>query len=731
MEYNYFSWRNIIIAILFLFSFKSVVKSQNGELHVSIDSTGIGITEKEHVLDQIVVTSNTLRTKVKGSSIETRVVGSVLEHAGTAEDVLARTPGIIRQGEELLVIGKGRPLYYINGRKVQNPDELKRLNSEQIKSIEVISNPGVGYDASVNAVVRLTTIRQQGEGFGFDLNNAINYRLQRGHTDPYGSLNLNYRHKGLDFFAGGSVWGSHYYQLSDIGGGTFKSSIQLEQTGNLNVLLKSVGYDANFGTNWQINNQHSIGLRVNLSGNPYYRMSKLLDETIILNGRFSDHISSQDKTRHDIDECTQVNIYYNGQVGKVNIDWNVDFVDGETDESAEINEQTTLERDAISAHTYRHNDLVATKLVFSVSHGKGTVKVGTEDTYVLSRTRYSMLEDLLPRSSSSVGETTIGIFSEYSIASAWGLWTAGLRFEHVRLNYRNLMSCDDKMLRKQSNVFPSLSWSRSYGPWKLSLVYAEKTTRPTFWQLRDALQYHSRFVFESGNPTLRNTVNNSFSAKANYHWLIMGVDYLHAARKIVEWAEPFDDKGAILLKNQNLVRPVKSYSFYAIANPTIGCWSPNYTAGVTKQFLTLNLTDDRFPSGVCRTSFNRPMFLFYANNAFRIEGRRSGLWQFELNMQYRSKMDSDNTYLLNDIWSLDAALQKTFLDGNLTLRLTAFDLLRHMVENGISDFGDILVCQTNDHLSQKIGLSIHYRFNTARSKYRGSGAGIDAKNRLQ
>ena len=71
-------------------------------------------------LNDLVVKSSGQRTKMKNGAMVTRIVGSPLESAGSVEDMLARVPGIMRMGGQLQVIGKGTPIYYVNGRKVQD-----------------------------------------------------------------------------------------------------------------------------------------------------------------------------------------------------------------------------------------------------------------------------------------------------------------------------------------------------------------------------------------------------------------------------------------------------------------------------------------------------------------------------------------------------------------------------------------------------------------------------------
>lgn len=124
------------------------------------------------------------------------------------------------------------------------------------------------------------------------------------------------------------------------------------------------------------------------------------------------------------------------------------------------------------------------------------------------------------------------------------------------------------------------------------------------------------------------------------------------------------------------------------------------------------------------------MFLFYANNTFQMKKHDENPWRFELNLQYRSRMNHDNDEMCRDIWSLNAAIQKSCLNGNLTFRLSANDLLRHMQEQLRVDYGNFIIYQNNDRLSQSINFSVHYRFNASRSKYKGNGAGAEAKERI-
>ena len=160
--------------------------------YVNVNSSEIGTIQMEEdqaMLSEIVVKGQMPKTKLTGNSMITTIQGTILCQSGTAKEMLAKVPGMTLKGEDLEVLGKGTPIFYINGRKMRDKDELKRLRSEEIQSVEVITNPGAEYDATISSVVRIKTIRREGDGFGFDLNTGFNQDLRFGESDPSAQLN--------------------------------------------------------------------------------------------------------------------------------------------------------------------------------------------------------------------------------------------------------------------------------------------------------------------------------------------------------------------------------------------------------------------------------------------------------------------------------------------------------------------------------------------------------------
>ena len=81
-------------------------------------------------------------------------------------------------------------------------------------------------------------------------------------------------------------------------------------------------------------------------------------------------------------------------------------------------------------------------------------------------------------------------------------------------------------------------------------------------------------------------------------------------------------------------------------------------------------------------------------------------------------------------FSLNARVMKTFLKGRLSATLYANDIFR-TARTKVTTYYEIgQTAQDYYTYTQSVGLTLTYNFNVTGSKYRGTGAGNDEKNRL-
>ena len=377
----------------------------------------VQLVSDAQMLGEVVVKGNLPVTRMKGDAMVTSVENSVLSKVGSANDVLTKIPGITKKQDAFEVFGKGTPLIYINGRKLHDLSELEQLNSDEIKNVEVIRNPGSRYDATVKAVVRIQTVKRQGDGFGFNLRSSY---YQSDNTDWIEQAKLNYRHRNLDIF--GSVYFSDMRYLQDYTVVLKKRGTQ-EWVHDMNSSNKSQSkmLKGDIGLNYQINDRHTLGVK--------YQPNKLLSEVgyretythVITDDRLYDDIYSIGDNSSDYDWGHEVNAYYNGTVGSVNIDLNLDyFQNGNRDYSTvkELSENYE-DRDVHSVGDVK-NRLAAGKLVVSFPIGKGTFSVGSEVTYTHRNDDYLNEENYVPDSYSKLEETNMAAFAEYNRSFSWG-----------------------------------------------------------------------------------------------------------------------------------------------------------------------------------------------------------------------------------------------------------------------------------------------------------------------
>lgn len=680
----------------------------------------IVLQEDTELLGEAVVAAVMPKTKLTGEGLQTSVHGSVLENVGTAKDVLGKVPGIIKGENGIEVIGKGTPLIYINGRKVTDAGELDRLLSHEIQSVEVINNPGAQYDATVRSVVRIRTVKRQGEGFGFDATLTDQQSLQIAHfNDPGAAFNVNYRTGGVDIFGGVNAARISDRQTSDIiqetiGATTFKQDQSLIG----DVTYKDITLTG--GVNWQIADNHSVGFKVDWNQNPCLDQNVLLKGDLFMDNSPVDYLETL--TNETIGShkpfSLGTNAYYNGQVGNLGIDLNLDYFGKSNDLLAHSNENSTIEDATVNTEAKTDSKLYAAKLVLSYPIWTGQLQLGTEETFSRFSDDYRISGAPIPASSVRVNEDNAAAFANYGFfLPNIGQISAGLRYEHVNYAYDDLLGSDG-FSRRYDNVFPSVSYANAFGPVQVMASYSARTARPNFDELSSAIQYVNRYTLQSGNAALQPQKIQSLNLTTLWNYLTLVLNYDRTDNPIITWADLYNDQGVILLKPHNLETPHRQLSAYLNASPTIGCWTMNYTVGVQQSMLKVG--DLNFN--------NKPLWIAELNNTFRF-GKG---WQLEFGGEFHSPGYFTNFLITNHYVDLSAAIQKTLLkDGSLVIRLAGSDLAGLGHNNVFVDLGYYRLHQSVKMDTQRVTLSIRYRFNTTQSKYKGTGAGQDTKSRMK
>ncbi len=676
----------------------------------------IRLTPDTEVLGKAVVKATLPKTEIHGDALVTKIENSVLAESGSASDVLEKLPGVTFKDETFEVFGKGTPLIFVNGRQIRDNAELDQLNSNEIKSVEVVMNPGSRYDASVRSVIRIQTLRKQGEGFGFDLRSTV---YQCENTDLIETVNLNYRYKGFDLFGSLNYTRNDYFQKANItetlqGRQILKVDQKAVFSGISNNLVTTLGF------NYQFNENHSIGLRYR----PDHLISSKNGNHVLADVTLDGIIDDVNETKADGYATPktdhQANFYYNGTIGKLNIDLNTDFLGGRYSEFKRFDESSEIQEDrTLNTSNYITNNLYASKLIFTYPIAKGSLSAGTEYTYTYRTDDYLNPEGYVESSKTTIQEDNVNVFMDFIYPFSFGSVSAGVRYEHMAFNYYQDDAYQTDRSRKYDNVYPNISFDAHAGKFQFMLSYAVKTQRPTYHQLRNSVIYLNKYSVDVGNPYLLPETIHDISFMAAWKYIQLGGSFQHTRNAILQqgFAVEGNDK-QIMSKTFNLEQGIPTLVAFVSVNPTISFWSPRFGASMEKQWLTMRYDSFEFKC-------NKPVVQIELSNSFNL-GKG-----FTLNADYTYTSDGywRDFKILSPAHKVDVSIRKSFLNDDLSIELRGHDLL--LAKDAVFTQTKVYsILQDNIRDTRKASLTIRYRFNSTRSKYKGTGAGEQQKSRM-
>ena len=577
--------------------FKIVTNVNNGVFKVSsvgyqtlYINAGEGLTiqmkEDTQILGEVVVKSQLPKTHAKGDAMRTTVAGTILEKAGTVSDALSKIPSLEAERDGAVkVLGRGDAEVYINGRRVHDEKELSRLRSDQIQHVDVIQNPGARYAASTKAVVRITLKKAQGDGFGF--HDSAQGVYQYGHTIT-NNLDVNYRTGGLDITA--SLWAGRYGHAKSLQENTLTyyagpDIIEGVSTQESKRIWK--GWSPQLQVNYMLDENHSFGAFYKYDRHPGSDFNSMFYtdsyENSIFKERSESHIIQEDMfTKHIF------NAYYNGKVGRLSIDFNIDGLFDDTQSPSNTHEVTTETGDSpvnrsIESNTISSNNFWASKLIFGYPVWKGNFSLGGEYSYNYRTDAYDfMATDAVPVKSTDteINEKSAAVFAEYGRQFGKVFAQLGLRYEHLTNDYFNFGKKEDKVCRDYGDWFPTFVISAPIGKVQLSLSYRRDIERPNYSNLTSSTVYINRYTYQSGNPYLRPTYTHSLVLNTAYKWMNLTLNYGRIKDAFTMSTEPYPGSTDPFI---SLVRPINSQEDYdrltviASARPVIGCWHPTWS----------------------------------------------------------------------------------------------------------------------------------------------------------
>ena len=684
---------------------------------VSVGEIGtITMQPETYTVNGIVVKGEIPLYKMAKGGMMVDVQHSLLHDIGNADDLLSMIPMIQGRDGKFEVLAKGEPEIYINNKKVRDMGDLKRLKSVDVKSVEVITAPGAKYNAEVNAVIVIKTLKPQGDGFSL-MATSQTWRNNKWNNND--DLTLRYRTGGLEAFANVALDNGHYSNDQTIDQELHISKDLFNVYAELPVRSSWTEIQYQAGLSYDFNTDHSIGLSFSSQKNLYNCFKSDMQQHYLKNGAFDGDVRLTTDIREQDKPVWELNTYYVGKVGKLGIDLNATLLrrESENDNSQqEISEE--YGNRSITTLTNEDRKMVAGKLVLTYPVWRGELSAGSEATSTKSRGGNVNQENIIPESDNEMKEKNIAGFAEYELQlGEWHL-NAGLRYEHVKTDYTSFGVWQEEPSRTYNDWFPNLSAAWQKGKWGAQLSYSKRITRPPYQMLTSMIVYDSRVLFEGGNPLLRPSVRQCIDLNLTYSWLTFVTGFTRENDFFTHVGNVYDEeKDIAIFQPDNFDHQDRAYATL-VASPKLGFWQPSFTLHYYQQMF------DAEAYGAPE-KLNKPEFSFDLKSWFVINPTAKALVQASYTgSNHWGFMYRGSSFMVN------ARLQKAFLKGRLNATLFANDIFRTAKTKVTTYYAIGLTAQDVYTYTQQVGLRLTYNFNVSNSKYRGTGAGNDEKNRL-
>ena len=706
--------RRVTVKLTYI-GYKTLMRS------VSVGEIGtITMQPETYTVNGVVVKGEIPQYKMAKGGMTVDVQHSLLHDIGNADDLLSMIPMIQGRDGKFEVLAKGEPEIYINNKKVRDMGDLKRLKSVDVKSVDVITAPGAKYNAEVNAVILIKTLKPQGDGFSLM---ATTQTWRNNKWNNYDDLTLKYRSGGFEAFANVALDNGHYSNDQTIDQELHISKDLFNGHAELPVRSSWTEIQYQAGLSYDFNTDHSIGLSFSSQKNLYNRFKSDMQQRYLKNGAFDGDVRLTTDIREQDKPVWELNTYYVGKVGKLGIDLNATLLRRESEDD---NHQQEMSEEygnrTITTLTKEDRKMVAGKLVLTYPVWKGELSAGTEATSTKSRGGNVNQENIIPESDNEMKEKNIAGFAEYQLTfnvqrSTFNV-NAGLRYEHVKTDYTSFGVWQEEPSRTYNDWFPNLSAAWQKGKWGAQLSYSKRITRPPYQMLTSMIVYDSRILLEGGNPLLRPSVRQSIDLNLTYSWLTFVTGFTRENDFFTHVGNVYDEeKDIAIFQPDNFDHQDRVYATL-VASPKLGFWQPSFTLHYYQQMF------DAEKYGAPK-KLNKPEFSFDMKSWFVIDPTAKAL----LDVSYTGSNHWGFMYR-GSSFMVNARLQKAFLKGQLSATLFANDIFRTAKTKVTTYYAIGQTAQNVYTFTQAVGLTLSYNFNASSSKYKGTGAGNDEKGRL-
>jgi hypothetical protein len=697
-----------------------------------VDLPAFTLAKKPADLNDVTVTAKRQLVEVKADKTVFNVEGTINAVGQDALELLRKAPGVqIDRDDNLSISGKNGVQVFIDGKPSplagkDLAEYLKSLQSAQIESIEIITNPSAKYEAAGNAgIINIRLKRNKTLG----TNGSVNAGYGIGIYSKYnGGLALNHRNKTMN------LYGTLNYNRAN-----FENPFNLYRDVADSIFdQRSMFFNRNesknfkFGADLLLNKFSTVGVMVNgvradsrnMSNSGTYISYKPTKAGVKQLRATNNNISSRDNTTYNF------NYKYSHPKGRdFNFDLDYSNYDIITDQML-----TNIYLDAAGAvETSREvNNMVSptdiniysAKADYEQNFKGGKLGVGGKSSLIRTDNdfqRYNFngaVKDLDKDKSNRFryNENINAAYINYNKQFKKGVMIQfGVRVENTVTEGRSTgqkqsgatyVPYDTTFKRNYTNLFPSAAITFNKNPknqWSIS--YSRRIDRPAYQDLNPFEFKLDAYTYQKGNTELTPQFTHSFSLTNIYGFkLTTSLSYSHtedvfaSITDVIETSKSFLTKKNLATQDNiglNISFPFqkKAYSLFTNFN----AYYSKYKADLGPQ---RKVDIDVFS------------YRLFAQNSLKLGKKTTA----ELSGWINGPSVWQGTFKTKLMGQMDLGLQQQVLKGQGTLRFALSDVFKTFKFNSNADYAGQYINVMGSQESRVFRINFSYRFGNTQVK---------------
>ncbi|MDV7698486.1 TonB-dependent receptor [Chryseobacterium soli] len=645
------------------------------------DELQIVLKKEIQEIQEVVMTKQKPVVKRKIDRLEFNVENSNISSLN-AWEILKKTPGVTAGNDVLAIKGSQSILVTINDKKVMlTGDELKSLlentQGDDVKSVEVITNPPAKYEASGSAVLNIVLKKNKIEGYRGVLYSKY---IQSQYAKGIAGISQYYKKDKLSvmgsYYRGTGTYyreGTDYVNYIEDQTRWISTMNRKDQNTSQNTVNVNLEYEIDSLTNISMNYSGSFSPK---SFGTYHVPTLIYNSQNMAESNYltvNDHNSRSinnslsfqaDRKLNEKSQLTWTNYFAGNNIRKYqNVLTYLDFVN----QLPKENNFLTNNRSDVQ--------LYSTQADYQWKNEKWELESGAKYSFVKTNSQLDFSDNENGQLQYRADKSNVFDYKEHnfalysSLAYNPGKWNfkAGLRAEKTDLE--GVVSEPYEMNKNDYwKLFPTAyAQYTTDSKHQFGLSYGKRISRPSYSWLNPAKSYYNLFSYFQGDPKLKATIIHNLNL--TYTWKEWNLDFYYRKELYPSMEISFQEPSTKqLIYHYTNIEKAQAYGLSLYKNFQIKPW--------WSLSLSENLEhNENYFIGVDNLLYKNKVWNWTSNVSTSFTLDKNSDWKLELGHQYNSP-SIQGTFRISGSSSTYLVMNRKFLNKKLEASLFFNDIFR-------------------------------------------------------